>query len=539
MVIGRISGVVLMAVCCVQSIPASANAREWFVREASEGGDGSMAKPLGDPWQALEKCEAGDTIHVTGGKYFGKLNAGVWEIPFDNVQLVGGYDKEFKSRDPWIHRTELLWDPASKNRVLHPRLSGNTAKNCVIDGIVIDMKDFIRYTDDRKTSRVDMPNPGENAIDFAQAVTVRNCVIVNPDGYAIKAPPGSVIENNLIFNGMIFAISIYTNTGDFAKAVATVKDNTILYTWGFKQPGKGAYDGACVHINGPANVTNNILAGSDSNSIYQVYKAEKVSITKNVFFQNLFANIKAYYEGKDILFDDKNMGDMEDLGYKTCDGNEVLDPGLALDRAWLDLYSQRTAYIPGKVTMDDMNKLRQIAGLPLIARGGTPALGVAPAYDLEKVYVFLEPKNAKCKAGARKLKVESLVKGGGGSTAPAKDYAKADFLAFVEKPAEFNGKSVELLVGLGEVANVGPAPDTFKRDTITGFKIWDKDGSGKWSTGFVTKGTNAERVCTGASMDYRGAGKPETLYTVKGIAYEANGFPKHAFYIQSIEKYEL
>ncbi len=463
----RVALPLLLALACIQASAEPLRAREWFVREGAEGGDGSQAKPFADPWQALEKCEAGDVIHVTGGKYFGKLNAGFWEIPFDNVQLIGGYDKEFKARDPWTNRTELLFDAKSKNRFLKPRLSGNQAKNCVVDGVVLDMKDFDSWTDEKMTGRKDKNNPGENAIDFSQAVTIRNCVVINPDGYAIRVPPGSTIENNLIFNSMIFAVSIYTNTGDFSKAVATVKDNTILYTWGFKEPGKGAYDGACVHLNGPAVVTNNILSGSDSNSIYQVYKAEKISITKNVFFQNLFSNIKCYYEGKDILFDDKNMGDMEELGYKACDGNEILNPEFSYDPAWLDQYTKRTAYIPGKVTMDDMNNLRKLMGLPVIAKGGTPALGVAPVYDLDKAYALLEPKNAKVKAGARKKALESLVKGGaGGASAPSKEYAKAELLAFLEKPADFNGKSLEMVVGLGEVANVGGAPASFKRETI-------------------------------------------------------------------------
>ncbi len=538
MLIRRVAIAILAAGACIQAAAEPLRAHEWFVREGAEGGDGSQAKPFADPRQPLEKCEAGDSIHVTGGKYFGKLNAGVWEIPFDNIQLLGGYDKEFKSRDPWTNRTELLWDANSKNRVLKPRLSGNQAKNCVVDGFVIDMKDYDSWTDDSKSGRKDKPNIGENALDFSQAVTIRNCVILNPDGYAIKAPPGSTIENNLIFNSIIFGISIYTNTGDFGKAVATIKDNTILYTWGFKEPGKGAYDGACIQINGPTTVTNNILAGSDSNSIYQVYKAEKVSITKNVFFQNLFSNVKAYYEGKDILFDDKSMGDMEELGYKACDGNEILNPQLPIDPAWLDLYSKRTAYVPGKVTMDDMNKLRQLAGLPILAKGGTPALGVAPVYDLEKALALLEPKNAKCKAGARKIKLESKVTGGSGAAVPAKEYAKAELEDFIKTPGTLNGKAVEMIVGMGETANVGPAPDTYVREKIVAYKLWDKGGSGGWTTGFCMKGTNPERVCTGGYMDYRGSGKPQTLYVVKGIAYESTGFPKHAFFIESIEKYD-
>src|SRR5215467_8461501 len=100
-----LSAVAVLAL--VSTAAAPARAREWFVRAGSEGGDGSQAKPFADPWQALETCEAGDVVHITGGKYFGKLNQGMWVIPFDNVQFIGGYDVEFKTRDPWTNRSEL------------------------------------------------------------------------------------------------------------------------------------------------------------------------------------------------------------------------------------------------------------------------------------------------------------------------------------------------------------------------------------------------------------------------------------------------
>ena len=88
---------------------------------------------------------------------------------------------------------------------------------------------------------------------------------------------------------IVFGVTIYTNTGDFKNAVATIKNNTIMFTWGFKEPGKGAYDGACIRVNGPTNITGNILAHSDSNSIYATYSSEKISLTKNVFHQNLYS----------------------------------------------------------------------------------------------------------------------------------------------------------------------------------------------------------------------------------------------------------
>ena len=89
--------------------PLSAEARDWFVRAGSNG-DGSQASPFGDPWEALEKCESGDQINVAAGKYFGRLGKGQWEVPFDDISLFGGYDASFKSRDPWKHLTQLLWE---------------------------------------------------------------------------------------------------------------------------------------------------------------------------------------------------------------------------------------------------------------------------------------------------------------------------------------------------------------------------------------------------------------------------------------------
>ena len=152
----RIHKIALLLMAAVSLASANApRARDWFVRAGSEGGDGSAAKPFSDPWQALEKCEAGDAIHVTGGKYYGKLNGGMWEIPFDNIQLLGGYDKEFKERDPWTNRSELLWDKNSKNRPNDSRLIGK-AKNAVVDGFCVDMQDANKYGDPERTGRTDV-----------------------------------------------------------------------------------------------------------------------------------------------------------------------------------------------------------------------------------------------------------------------------------------------------------------------------------------------------------------------------------------------
>jgi hypothetical protein len=90
------------------SAGARPTGRDWFVRAGATGGDGSKDKPFKDPWQALEKVEAGDSVHVAEGEYFGKLKVGKWKVAMPYVALIGGYDKDFTERNPWKHPTRLF-----------------------------------------------------------------------------------------------------------------------------------------------------------------------------------------------------------------------------------------------------------------------------------------------------------------------------------------------------------------------------------------------------------------------------------------------
>src|SRR5215204_2154550 len=97
----------LVATLVVFALAASAGpvqARDWFVRAGSTG-DGSKESPAGDPFEALAKCEANDLIHIAEGRYTGKLQSGEWTIPFEGVQLLGGYSNDWSRRDPWTLRT--------------------------------------------------------------------------------------------------------------------------------------------------------------------------------------------------------------------------------------------------------------------------------------------------------------------------------------------------------------------------------------------------------------------------------------------------
>ena len=513
-------------------LAAPVEARDWFVREGASGGDGTMGKPFADPWQALDKCEANDAIHITGGKYFGRSNVGTWAIPFDGVQLVGGYDKDFKERDPWKNLTQLLWDPSSKNWPKEERLSTN-AKNTVVDGIVIDMRAQNKYSDDAQTGRA--PDPGqESAMRLSMPTMVRNCIIVNPGENGIITSQGSTIENNLILNAMGWGVVINSNSAE-AKSVATIRNNTIAFSQADRAPGEGGYPGAALAIKGPATITNNILVHSDNNALYVTTLPEKVSMTGNVFFMNLFSNLQFYSEYRKTSIDDTAMDTLDEVGLKAFEGNEVKNPQLEFDPRWMDRYSKRTAATPGKLVMDDFNKARQMLGLPMIEKGGEAASGIAPAYDLDKAVKLMQPK-ANVKAGARKQKFE--VKFTGGDAAPARSYAKSDLSTWVTTPGPVDGKALEIVMAIGGGTNIATIPAQFKKDDYEGNELYEIGGEHRRVIGFYKKGSSAARIIGENAGWYRGSGKPDRIFTARGVAYSLGSVIKGGFLVESVELYE-
>jgi hypothetical protein len=509
-------------------------AQSWFVRAGAQGGDGTMASPFGDPWQALDRCQAGDTIHVAEGKYFGRLGVGMWEIPFDGVQLLGGYAADFSERNPWAHPTQLLWDKASKNRPNQSRLLVK-AKGAVVDGITIDMRDQNEYVDEQQSGRKQR-QVEESAISFQHAGTVRNCVVVNAAQECVATPPGSTIENNLFLNAMIFAIKV--NSGD-PKAITRITDNTILFTWDNKSPGQGSFRGSAIHLGqvAHADIRGNILANNDNAAIYTNGALDRTSVVGNAFAMNLFANLLTGEGGTKAVVDDQTMELLEEVGLKALDGNQVVPHELPFDAAWLDLYSKRTASQRGKVVMDDWNKLRQLAGLPLIGTGYKEANGIAPAYPLDKALQLVLARKSTPSQGARVVPLPVSIRAAG-PAAVAKNYERSEVQTWHRSPDAVNGKPLEMIVAISGAANVSGIPAGLKPDEHLGTKLFDIEGQGAFVTGFYRKGTSAERVVSQDSGWYHGSGKPTRMHRVRGTAYATAGVPKGGFVIDSIERYE-
>ena len=511
-------------------ISSAAMARDWFVRDGTTGGDGSMGKPFADPWQALDACEANDAIHVTGGRYFGRNRVGTWAIPFDGVQVLGGYDADFKARDPWKNLTRLEWDPASKNWPKDERLR-STARNVVIDGLVIDMRDQNKYETEAQTGR-DPAGTATDAMYFNRAVTIRNCVVLNPGQNGMALVQGSTVENNLIMNAYGWGLVINQSSNE--TAAASVKNNTIAFSQDPKQPGSGRYQGAAMAIKAPAVIVGNILTNSDNNAIYLATDASKVTLTGNVFSMSLFSNVKVLRGAEEISMDDAEMDSLDEVGFKAVADNVVMNPKFDLDPKWLDRFSKRTASKPGKLNMDDWNKARQVLGLPLMGTGGENASGVCPAYDLDKALKLMTPK-APTKAGARVVKLEVRWTGGA-EAGPARSYGKSDVGSWVKNAAPVDGQALEITVAIGTTgANVSSIPPGYKPDDHAGVVLYTAGGDHERLLGFYKKGSAAQRFVEENDGQYTGSGTPPKLYTARGVAHGLKGLPKTGFFIESIE----
>lgn len=524
----------LMAIL-VGSISPTLPAADWFVRAGAQNGDGSQSKPFSDPWQALERCQAGDAIHIAEGKYFGRLGVGMWEVPFDKVQLLGGYAADFSKRNPWAHPTQLLWDKDSKNRPNQARVLVR-GKGVVIDGVAIDMRDQNEYVDAELSGRKDR-HVEETAISLNHPGTVRNCIVVNACQECVVTPCGSTIENNLFVNALIYAVKVTGNLHDL-KAVTGIRNNTILFTWDNKSPGQGSYRGSAVHLGQQVNadITGNILANNDNAAVYSNGALDRTSITKNAFAMNLFANLLSDTDGVKAVVDDQSMELLEEVGLKAIDGNQVVAHELPIDAAWLDLYSKRTASQQGKVVMDDWNKFRQLAGLPLMGTGYKVATGVAPPYDFGKALQLVLARKATPAAGARVVALP--VSFAAAAATVSKAYTPSD-LKWHSAPEGANGKDLEMVVAISSVANISGIPSAFKQSEYSGVFLHDAEGKdGGRVVGFFKKGTSAERVANADSGYYGGSGKPQRLHLVRGTAYAISGVPKAGFLIDSIERYE-
>ncbi len=505
-----------------------AEAKDWFVRAGSANGDGSKEKPFGDPWQALNRVEANDKVHVTAGQYFGRLERGNWMLEVSGVQLLGGYDTSFRNRNPWKYVSELRFQTSAPNSpdVSLARIGTSPQRDtagATIDGFLIDVKDAYRYAPDGNFDLNSIGRPG--AVDLAKGGVLKNSIVLN-GVEAVRLAGGAIIENTVIVNSVRVAVTARV----FEKEKPPhIRHSTIAFVWDPRIPGQGGAEGHGIDSSGNIVLEDTIVMHAD-NAGLSVSQASLGTVSGNVFWRNLFANVTFSFEGKRSSIDDSEMGSMEDVGFKKAAQNRSEQPKLQFDKGWFTRFVQRTAGLGKRFDAKAWEATRATAGI----EGATEKLTLfAPAYPSANSASLapVDPTGTLPGAHAKDLPV---------SFEPAKPplspktYVKATLEAMAQNPQAFDGKAVEVIAGIVGVGNVAGVPET-SPETHRACTLTDAKGNGR-TLGVYQKGFNVERMVDDTPT--YGSNAPVDLFVIRGVAKAGPAVPRSLLLMERIEHFE-
>lgn len=364
--------------------PDRPKGRHWFVRSGASGGDGSREKPFRDPFQALEKAEGGDSIHVATGAYTGKLRSGKWKISIRNLTMLGGYDSDFTTRDPWKNPTRFELDPDERAKGIPDGTvlgSEDNSDGLVLDGFIFDGATYNAYN---KTGALDVANsPSAPLVDLRGGrapITVRNCVFLNASGAAIKiACPFGTFENNLLLNTSGSALNIRAD----GPGPWTVRNNTLLFACdptARAGTGQSSSDGTAFQLSGRAvaMVDSNIFAFADNFGVRSTITQSNLSYDRNAFAAILYI----YLTDTQYLWTDRNTFErraVADSSFASCSGNRLELPKLAVDTTFADAALTRLYALPSRVSPEEWKTFAAQIGATVQPANADPAPAQEPA----------------------------------------------------------------------------------------------------------------------------------------------------------------
>lgn len=377
----KLTGVRQKATILVESIvpteaPLKAKAvrpkgRDWYVLAGATDGDGTRAKPFRDPFQPLEKAAPGDTIHVAGGDYFGKLRSANWKAGTKHLTLLGGYSADFAVRDPWKNPTRLVREPLSPEVKERPKHSGeflgssDLCDGMVLDGFVFDGSTVNSYFEAGAGGGLDLRNsPFGSMIKLRGAnLNVRNCVFVNASGMAVdlNAPEGT-FENNVVVNTSGLALSITAQ----GSGPWIIRRNTFLFALDPTTRagmGQSSAAGCLLLITGRAAVRleGNILGFADNYSVRATLARDRLRMDGNAFGPALFCHLT---DANRIWLHDNNWDRrLADSSMASARENIVsLPAGLPIDRDYADKVLPRLFDLKGRYRREDWVRLAALVG---------------------------------------------------------------------------------------------------------------------------------------------------------------------------------
>ena len=513
--------------------------RDWYVRAGSTGGDGSRGKPFRDPFQALERCEAGDTIHVAEGEYAGRLRAGRWRVDMPYVALLGGYDAEFAQRSPWARPTRLVCPADFKGSRGGLTLEGvDDHRGAVVDGFVFDKALNNAYGKDGsldvahsdKTEHVSLTRP---------ECAVRNCVFLNGATGALQVANGQTVENNVFVNHFVQVVQVQRgHTTD----PCVLRRNTFFVSWSDKPASGQSTGGNLLRLSGDARavVEDNVFTHADNDAVRLDTDPREVVLRGNVFWRNLWTNVRASAGGHS--FGDDNWAQLADLGLRVAERNAILDPDLAVEPSWYARYaaarqpSTPSAPVPAPAPppvernpFDDPPDAGRPAPPPAAPTAnpfdsdpapgaGAPDAGtVAAAYDWRRALEVV-PRNPACVAGARPVPM-TVTFTGVERVEAVHEYVEVPWetASRAESWDAREGQRVMLRLAIARTDETYLLPSA-PASTHRAFLAGSPEGTdgGKPLRCYVLRGTRFEREVLRAKG--YGSGRPEELHWVKGIA---------------------
>ncbi|MBU1699747.1 MAG: right-handed parallel beta-helix repeat-containing protein [Candidatus Eisenbacteria bacterium] len=390
-----------MLICCIALLLAgasmfeSADARDWYVSAATgKGKAGTIEKPAKDLGNIISLLADGDRIFIAEGTYPGRGENGHDGITVP-VEIYGGWDANFKQRDPWgAHRTILSgsnksanWDGGYRLSIDLSKWRKNAEHRIVVDGIIVDNGDRNRYATEAQNKIIrsanpkngEMPTPESGGISVAPwklgDAVIRNCIVMNTaptDGaFSIWGHQSSemVIENNLAINNTGNGFSLHTSWHPREGQdipIFTFKNNTSLFNE--KHDAMATYGGAALKLESDTQVTATdcVFAFNDYYGVDNAKRAQGVILSANAFAGNLRAD---YLE-----FDTKmNLDVLEDEAENLDEAEEnvAAEFQIPIPADWTAKYAARVVIDRNAAEADVQaiggweNSVRSILGLNL------------------------------------------------------------------------------------------------------------------------------------------------------------------------------